>query len=881
MSKGSKIIIHALYNSQAVFTHLRQAVAQGTPFKYFKAVGGVGMLQAVLEESPDTIPIGRRTWAGEAVPDIDHDMSDTEIDGRAQIIMADAGEVLDANPGIIRIYELINEPSPATERGFYNLGRIMKRCVEIGRQRHPGILWGIGSFNAGEPEWSEMLAFLDSDVLVGAPEDVILCVHEAVFNDAGESDPSVPVDKGHGDLIPGAPGVPPGGGSLIGRVAYWNMAAGSDMVPVIVSEIVAGWNYGDPAGQAQRLIWADQLYSQMWYVLAHAPFTHAPTGGWVNQDYTNAYPYLLDYALEVKDRQNATRPVEDWRKQLWDHSIDVQVGRGIRLNPAAGLLRRGAARLLELCAEDPSITIPVTSEEEWTRPDLGRKSRFQVFENPVNPQATRAVHTAVVPAAGETWQFEEITANGEGSSAGLVDGFDAPVGTATERAGALWPGYWTDANPFGNYYRVRDGYYAYHTGADLNLNRPSWDLDRGKPVYATAHGVVAFAGERANWGKIVIVRHVTPQGAVYSRYSAVAGIQVAAGDTVRRGQQIAVVDRHNVDEAYHLHFDISPTEALASNPGDWPGLDRTRLERDYVAPRSFIEAFRPDRPSPPPPPSTGTALFGLHARADIGEMPAAEFALFARVRPEAIKVLNAHGPASVAQLARDHPGAPFLIRIFQKFDSQVITPSQMIGTAGDIQRTIDAIGLGHEIWVEIHNEPNLAVEGLWRTWQNGAEFNDWLLVVLEGLRQVLPSSIRFIYPGLSPGGNITGVRQDWLTFLEQSRAAVNACDALAVHSYWNDYDYPMAQALGIVDEAIRRFPGKPIWISEASNNKHAAGEEKGRQYIVYCLEVRKRPQVLGITYFISSASSGFPYEVWMDENGNSRGIAEVVGNRTI
>ena len=166
-------------------------------------------------------------------------------------------------------------------------------------------------------------------------------------------------------------------------------------------------------------------------------------------------------------------------------------------------------------------------------------------------------------------------------------GVTFPVGTQQEREAATdsWPGEWTDANPYGNRYHVRNGRYAYHTGADLNLNEPHWDADRGQPIFAIADGTVTYAGDyNDGWGIIVVIDH----GDFYSRYSAVAGLEVAVGDVVDAGQQIAVVDQHGEGEAYHLHFDISTTERLAENPGDWPGLTWSRLEEHYVDPLAFI-----------------------------------------------------------------------------------------------------------------------------------------------------------------------------------------------------------------------------------------------------------------------------------------------------
>jgi hypothetical protein len=63
----------------------------------------------------------------------------------------------------------------------------------------------------------------------------------------------------------------------------------------------------------------------------------------------------------------------------------------------------------------------------------------------------------------------------------IADGFDAPIGSPQERAGAqVWPGAWFDATPYGTHYDAT-GRPAIHTGADLNLPN---DQDALAPVYA-------------------------------------------------------------------------------------------------------------------------------------------------------------------------------------------------------------------------------------------------------------------------------------------------------------------------------------------------------------------------------------------------------------
>lgn len=178
----------------------------------------------------------------------------------------------------------------------------------------------------------------------------------------------------------------------------------------------------------------------------------------------------------------------------------------------------------------------------------------------------------------------------------VADGFDSPVGTDTERQSAsVWPGSWVDASPFARLYFVGTPQEAYHTGADLNLAR---DADAHTPVYAIGSGIVVFASRLRVWGNVIIIRHdpLPANGAVfYTRYGHVESMVVQVGNRVTRGQQIAKVGNAFGQYAYHLHFDVSPTKILETNPEHWPGRDQSKLLANYVDPREFILRNRPRR----------------------------------------------------------------------------------------------------------------------------------------------------------------------------------------------------------------------------------------------------------------------------------------------
>ena len=269
----------------------------------------------------------------------------------------------------------------------------------------------------------------------------------------------------------------------------------------------------------------------------------------------------------------------------------------------------------------------------------------------------------------------------------------------------------------------------------------------------------------------------------------------------------------------------------------------------------------------------GMARIGLHASADpdIGD---AEHKEFAQMRPGIIKVLSFHSAEDIGRLAAAHPEAHWIVRAFLSFGERRITPVQFIeDTIADVRRALSKLR-GRRFVVELHNEPNVAAEGLGTSWSDGAAFNNWWLELLEKYRRALPG-VRFIYPGLSPGGAIIGTKQDHIQFIEASREAVEAADGLGVHIYWSN-TYSMRQALAVLDDYMSRFRAKPIWITEASHNHgNVTHLQLAKEYLQFWSELQSRPIVKGVTYFVASASDpAFAGQIWV-----GKGIGSLIGRR--
>ena len=88
----------------------------------------------------------------------------------------------------------------------------------------------------------------------------------------------------------------------------------------------------------------------------------------------------------------------------------------------------------------------------------------------------------------------------------------------------------------------------------------------GTPVLAATDGVVTFAGQQSGYGNHIEVRH--PDGVV-TTYSHLSRIDVAVGEPVKAGQQIAASGNTGHSTGPHLHFEVRPSEGTFTDPIAW------------------------------------------------------------------------------------------------------------------------------------------------------------------------------------------------------------------------------------------------------------------------------------------------------------------------
>lgn len=163
---------------------------------------------------------------------------------------------------------------------------------------------------------------------------------------------------------------------------------------------------------------------------------------------------------------------------------------------------------------------------------------------------------------------------------------------------------WRDAFYYLGQTATSQGIPTIHTGSDLVLVGVSC---ANKPVYAMLAGVVTYAQivEHTTWGWLVVIQHGPD---LYSRYAHFAQCYVHIGQIVVTGQQIGTIGNAFGQLPYHLHVDVSNTDLLGSQPRNWPGLDKTMIDANYLDVLTWLRSnTMTNTPLPVTNPDTATA----------------------------------------------------------------------------------------------------------------------------------------------------------------------------------------------------------------------------------------------------------------------------------
>ena len=275
-------------------------------------------------------------------------------------------------------------------------------------------------------------------------------------------------------------------------------------------------------------------------------------------------------------------------------------------------------------------------------------------------------------------------------------------------------------------------------------------------------------------------------------------------------------------------------------------------------------------------------LIGLHGRGD-GEMQGGDFDLVRRARLEAVKLTSHATGTTVKALKAINPNMFIIVRPIMSFDeggrARNISPEDFVGgTAADMQRIFEADPTIN--YIEVHNEPNLNIEGLGGAWNNGREFAAWYDRVVQLYKERWPFK-KYGFPGLSPGPINNQRLIDYKQFLSDAALSAARADWVAVHGYWSSEREMTDSNGGFTWRTVRQFfPDKLLIITEFGNpleSKPVVAEQYARYYGM----LRHVPGLGGAFAYISSISDRRESArwAWRDEDGKDLGIADVIGSR--
>ncbi len=189
-----------------------------------------------------------------------------------------------------------------------------------------------------------------------------------------------------------------------------------------------------------------------------------------------------------------------------------------------------------------------------------------------------------------------VVCGGGGDPGDGVDGFDYPVGTPIRAGG---DGAVTEARDGDGHYNAQDfavpSAAGRHCGEDWNGDGGG-NTDFGDPVYASANGVVVFAGGAGRgWGDVILIQHEIPGAGtpqyevIQTQYAHLSQIDVGVGDIVIRGMKVGEIGDADGAWVAHLHFEMRWDEL---QPPGGNGYDCPNDDSGMTDPSDFIDGHR-------------------------------------------------------------------------------------------------------------------------------------------------------------------------------------------------------------------------------------------------------------------------------------------------
>jgi murein DD-endopeptidase MepM/ murein hydrolase activator NlpD len=248
------------------------------------------------------------------------------------------------------------------------------------------------------------------------------------------------------------------------------------------------------------------------------------------------YTSVTDHFRLAKERSERTRlearsKTQEGQIKLFAARIQDLEAR-LEEMQALGRKLRGMANLKEqqeFVAPSPRFSIGGTALEDdrWALQVLN-------LENAINDDLQDELDRLVLEAALQEQSLKELNQS-------LLE-----KSIREAHIPSIWPSSGLVTSYFGQRTNPITGRGQFHTGLDIASRR-------GTPVYATADGVVIFAGWHGGLGRLVIISH---GNGLKTRYGHLAESYVTPGQKVTRRTKIGAVGSSGRATGSHLHYEV-------------------------------------------------------------------------------------------------------------------------------------------------------------------------------------------------------------------------------------------------------------------------------------------------------------------------------------
>jgi murein DD-endopeptidase MepM/ murein hydrolase activator NlpD len=234
------------------------------------------------------------------------------------------------------------------------------------------------------------------------------------------------------------------------------------------------------------------------------------------------------------------RRVEVSKKWLHTSVAAVVVSIGITTAGIAGLTKAEGFQLTEI---SPNFS-KLSSENQQTIPVQNNLNEVKTY----NYERPDVVENSSNNVGGPATPFQLTNAETEQEE----DEMETQLKTIEKTSNPEFlPTMWAHLGKINNEFGFRRNpfggrTYEFHPGMDI-------DGERGEVVIAPANGVVSKSGWSGGYGNLIEIDH---GNGLKTRYGHLSKINIQLGDTIQRGQEIALIGTTGRSTGPHLHFEI-------------------------------------------------------------------------------------------------------------------------------------------------------------------------------------------------------------------------------------------------------------------------------------------------------------------------------------